>query len=153
MAPRRGPETVWSAAAGTRPPAPRRDYEALRRRWRVLDRDRLRCTRIGVIDGYAIDRLDLMGAAPAPVRLLLSPGTHGDEPAGPEAVVAFLQEQAAALAGCSVPVVIGISCNPNSFARDARILVDGGYSLVEITPVDQFPWSGHLELVAQFRKN
>ena len=60
--------------------------------------------------------------------------------------------QAQALAESKVPRVIAVSCNPNSFARDARILVEGGYSLEEITPLDQFPWSGHLELVASFSR-
>ena len=62
------------------------------------------------------------------------------------------REQARELAKSGVPTVIADSCNPNSFARDARILVDGGYRLIEVTPVDQFPWSGHLELVAQFSR-
>jgi 23S rRNA (uracil1939-C5)-methyltransferase len=62
------------------------------------------------------------------------------------------REQAERIAGSAVPAVVAVSCNPNSFARDARILVDGGYSLMEVTPVDQFPWSGHLELVASFRR-
>ena len=41
--------------------------------------------------------------------------------------------------------------HPNTFARDARILVDGGYDLVEVRPLDQFIWSGHVELVALFQ--
>ena len=60
--------------------------------------------------------------------------------------------QAQELAASKVPVIVAVSCNPNSFARDARILVNGGYRLEEITPVDQFPWSGHLELVAEFAR-
>ncbi|MGF1611246.1 MAG: class I SAM-dependent RNA methyltransferase [Kiloniellales bacterium] len=60
--------------------------------------------------------------------------------------------QAAELAAASVGRVVAVSCNPNSFARDARTLVDGGFTLVEATPLDQFPWSGHLELVALFRR-
>lgn len=56
------------------------------------------------------------------------------------------------LAQSTIPVVVAVSCNPATFARDARTLVDGGYELVEATPVDQFPWSGHLELVALFRR-
>ncbi|RMF14186.1 MAG: class I SAM-dependent RNA methyltransferase [Alphaproteobacteria bacterium] len=46
--------------------------------------------------------------------------------------------------------IIAISCNPNTFARDARILIDKGWQLVEIRPVDQFLWSPHLELAALF---
>ncbi len=62
------------------------------------------------------------------------------------------REQAAEIAASDVPVVIAVSCNPTTFARDARTLVDGGYRLTEATPIDQFPWSGHLELVAVFRR-
>lgn len=62
------------------------------------------------------------------------------------------REQAAEIARSSVPAAVAVSCNPKTFARDARILVDGGFTLVEVTPVDQFPWTGHLELVAKFRR-
>ncbi|MFL2935036.1 MAG: class I SAM-dependent RNA methyltransferase [Thalassobaculaceae bacterium] len=46
--------------------------------------------------------------------------------------------------------VVAVSCNPNTFARDSKILVDGGYELKKITPIDQFLWSPHVELVAEF---
>lgn len=62
------------------------------------------------------------------------------------------REQATYLAASSVPVVVAVSCNPASFARDARVLVDGGYTLARVVPVDQFLWTGHLELVATFTK-
>lgn len=62
------------------------------------------------------------------------------------------REQAAEIAASDVPTVIAVSCNPTTFARDARILVDGGYRLKSATPIDQFPWSGHLELVAVFQR-
>jgi 23S rRNA (uracil1939-C5)-methyltransferase len=48
--------------------------------------------------------------------------------------------------------VVAVSCNPASFARDARILVDGGFELKELVAVDQFVWSAHVEVVAQFRR-
>ncbi len=60
--------------------------------------------------------------------------------------------QSEALAASSVDRVIFLSCNPNTFARDARILVDGGYQLLEIRPVDQFLWSSHIELAALFQR-
>ncbi|MDJ0893755.1 MAG: 23S rRNA (uracil(1939)-C(5))-methyltransferase RlmD [Alphaproteobacteria bacterium] len=60
--------------------------------------------------------------------------------------------QAQEIASSTVPTVVAISCNPATFARDARILVDGGYRLVRIQPVDQFLWSHHLELAALFRR-
>lgn len=62
------------------------------------------------------------------------------------------KEQAEQIAASAVPTVVAVSCNPASFARDARLLVDGGYRLDWIQPVDQFPWAAHLELVARFSR-
>jgi 23S rRNA (uracil1939-C5)-methyltransferase len=62
------------------------------------------------------------------------------------------QAQARALAESKVPVVVAVSCNPATFARDARLLVDGGYRLVAVTPVDQFRYSAHVEIVARFAR-
>ncbi len=56
------------------------------------------------------------------------------------------------LAQADVPLVIAVSCNPGTFARDARILVDGGYQLAWVKPLDQFVWSSEVELVASFTK-
>lgn len=61
------------------------------------------------------------------------------------------EAQAHELARSAVPLVVGVSCNPQTFARDARILLDGGYGLDGVTPVDQFRHSPHVELVAVFR--
>jgi 23S rRNA (uracil1939-C5)-methyltransferase len=63
------------------------------------------------------------------------------------------EAQARALAASAVPVIIAVSCNPMTFARDARILVDGGYRLTRVTPVDQFRYSSHVELVARFERS
>lgn len=54
------------------------------------------------------------------------------------------------LARSEVPRVIYASCDPGSFARDARVLQDGGYRLEKLMPIDQFLWSPHLELIALF---
>ena len=62
------------------------------------------------------------------------------------------EAQARMLAAASVPIIVAVSCNPTTFARDARILVDGGYRLTRVTPVDQFLYSAHVELVAAFRR-
>lgn len=61
--------------------------------------------------------------------------------------------QARMLAESRVPIVVGVSCNPVTFARDARTLVDGGYRLHEATPIDQFLWSPHVEIVGYFTKS
>ena len=60
------------------------------------------------------------------------------------------EAQARALATSQVPRLVAVSCNAATFARDARILVDGGYRLTQVTPVDQFLYSAHVELVARF---
>lgn len=60
------------------------------------------------------------------------------------------QAQAQQLAASKVPVVVAVSCNAATFARDARILIDGGYRVEAVTPVDQFRYSPHVELVARF---
>jgi 23S rRNA (uracil1939-C5)-methyltransferase len=62
------------------------------------------------------------------------------------------QAQAEQLAASAVPTVVAVSCSPASFARDARLLVGGGYRLERVVPVDQFLYSAHVELVAVFRK-
>ena len=56
--------------------------------------------------------------------------------------------QAEAIAKSRVPKVVAVSCNPGTLARDLRILVDGGYRIVRIVPVDQFLFSPHIEVVA-----
>ncbi len=56
------------------------------------------------------------------------------------------------LAVSAVPRIVAVSCNPATFARDAATLANGGYHLHSVTPVDQFPWSRHLELVAVFSR-
>lgn len=59
-------------------------------------------------------------------------------------------EQTQEIARSGVARVAAISCNPTTFARDARILVDAGFRLEQVLPVDQFLWSPHVELAARF---
>jgi 23S rRNA (uracil1939-C5)-methyltransferase len=60
--------------------------------------------------------------------------------------------QAETLAKSQVPTVVMVSCNPATLARDCRILVDGGYSLGPVMPIDQFLWSAHVEAVVVARR-
>jgi 23S rRNA (uracil1939-C5)-methyltransferase len=60
--------------------------------------------------------------------------------------------QAEALAKSRVPTVIAVSCNPATLARDARALVDGGYRIDSVGPIDQFLYSAHVEVVATFHR-
>jgi len=60
--------------------------------------------------------------------------------------------QSKMLAESTVLRIVAVSCNPATFARDARVLVDGGYTLAHVAPVDSFIWSPHLELVARFER-
>src|SRR5690348_15288800 len=62
------------------------------------------------------------------------------------------QAQAQELAKSVVPVVVAVSCDADTFARDAKILIDGGYKLEAVTPVDQFRYSPHVEIVAKFAR-
>jgi len=62
------------------------------------------------------------------------------------------EAQARELVKSSVPVVVAVSCDAATFARDARILIDGGYKLAGVTPVDQFRYSFHVEIVARFER-
>lgn len=62
------------------------------------------------------------------------------------------QAQSLQLAASKVALVIAVSCNAATFARDARVLVDGGYRIETVTPVDQFRHTAHVELVAKFSR-
>lgn len=61
-------------------------------------------------------------------------------------------DQVKMIARSDVKQVTYVSCNPASFARDARVLVDAGFALDGVTTVDQFLWSPHMELVGVFRR-
>jgi 23S rRNA (uracil1939-C5)-methyltransferase len=62
------------------------------------------------------------------------------------------QAQARALGASAVPLIVAVSCNPATFARDAAELIRGGYRLAEVTPVDQFRYSPHVEIVARLAR-
>ncbi|MGE3366128.1 MAG: class I SAM-dependent RNA methyltransferase [Rhizobiaceae bacterium] len=62
------------------------------------------------------------------------------------------EDQSKQLARSEVPFVAAVSCNPTTLARDLRLLLDGGYRLTGVTPIDQFLWSPHVEAVALLEK-
>ena len=98
-----------------------------------------------------------LGAIRCEQRDLVRRPLSRDEISGFDAVIfdpprSGAAEQAAEVARSQVPIVIGVSCNAQTFARDAKLLVDGGYMLQRVTPVDQFRHSAHVELVGVFRR-
>jgi 23S rRNA (uracil1939-C5)-methyltransferase len=119
----------------------------------------------GAVDAYesvgsAIRALD-QAKGPRPLRairrdLFVNP-LRRDEANRYDAIVfdpprAGAEAQVRNLASSKAPLLVGVSCNPATFARDARILVDGGYWLDSVRVIDQFTWSHHVELVAAFTK-
>ncbi len=62
------------------------------------------------------------------------------------------EAQARQLAKSKIKTVVAVSCNPLTLARDAEVLLGGGYRLQSITPIDQFKWTSHVETVAVFGK-
>ena len=92
----------------------------------------------------SIETRDLFRRPLEPDELLIFTGAVIDPPrAGAEA-------QTATLAASKIPVIAAVSCNPVTFARDARALAAAGYRLDWVQVVDQFRWSTHVELVARF---
>lgn len=97
----------------------------------------------GFVDGHVRDlaRRPLLAAELAPYDgLILDPPRSG------------AATQAAMLAEAGPDRVVYLSCAPAAFARDARTLIDGGYRLVEVMPIDQFRWTPHLEAAAYFER-
>jgi 23S rRNA (uracil1939-C5)-methyltransferase len=91
----------------------------------------------------SVETRDLFRRPLEPDELLTFSGAVIDPPrAGADA-------QTATLAASRIPVIAAVSCNPVTFARDARTLTDKGYRLTSVQVVDQFRWSTHIELVAR----
>lgn len=117
-------------------------YEASRPAVQALQAAQLEKTRHGI---KAIHR-DLF-RRPVSVADLNTYDTVVLDPPRPGA-----KEQCATLAQSKCKQVLYVSCNSNSFARDAKILVEGGYTLEAVQPVGQFLWSTHVELAAHFTR-
>ena len=90
----------------------------------------------------SIERRDLFRRPMQPLDLKNFDGLCFDPPR------AGAEQQCRELAKSKVQKIAAVSCNPTTLARDLRILVDGGYRLKSVTPIDQFLWSSHVEAVA-----
>jgi len=62
------------------------------------------------------------------------------------------QAQAGELAKGDIATIIAVSCNASTFARDAKLLTEAGYRITALTPVDQFRYSAHVEVVARLQR-
>ena len=93
-----------------------------------------------------VRKRDLFRNPLAPVELDRFEAVVFDPPA------AGAKAQAEAIAGSKVPKVVAVSCNPATLARDAEILLKGGYRLIRVLPVDQFLFSAEIEVVATFER-
>lgn len=91
---------------------------------------------VDVRAGKVEDVLPLLDAAPD--AILLDPPRPGCAPAVLDAIAKFRPA-----------VVVYVSCNPSTLARDLRVLVDSGYQLDSVTPLDMFPQTGHIECVSR----
>ena len=127
----------------------------LARRHRVLalDADRAAIDALAQASARAPDRRPIA----AERRDLFQRPLQREELDGFEGVLfdpprAGAEAQARALAASAVPVVVAVSCNAETFARDARLLAEGGYRLRLATPIDQFLYSPHVEIVGVFER-
>lgn len=91
-------------------------------------------------------RRDLFGDPLSPLELNAFDAVVFDPPRAGAAA------QAGALARSKVKTIVAVSCNPATLARDVRALIDGGYRLEALTPIDQFIFSAHVEAVAVLRR-
>lgn len=96
--------------------------------------------------GTAVEHRDLYRRPLDPSELQRFDGVVLDPPR------AGAEQQVRQLAGSAVGRIAFVSCNPGTFARDARLLADGGYTLDWVRPVGQFRWSTHIELAAAFSR-
>ena len=128
----------------------------------------LRMAEVATVDAFDLDEAALQALAKAARvnglrRVAVSPRDLFRRPLGPleveryDAVVfdpprAGAEKQALVLSASPVPLVVAVSCNAQTFARDAAILCAGGYEIARVEPVDQFRHTPHVEIVAGFRR-
>jgi 23S rRNA (uracil1939-C5)-methyltransferase len=98
------------------------------------------------LKALTVRKRDLFRNPMAPIELNPFGAVVFDPPAG------GAKAQVDMIAQAKVPKVAAVSCNPATLARDARVLIDGGYSLTRVQPVDQFLFSAEIEVVATFER-
>ena len=86
-------------------------------------------------------------------RPLLTPELNAFDAVVLDPPRAGAEAQVTQLATSKVPLVVSVSCDAATFARDAAILMSGGYRLERVIPVDQFKHSPHLEVVGILRRD
>jgi len=128
----------------------------------------LRMAEFATVDAFDLEEAALSALAKAACvkglrQVAVSPRDLFRRPLGPleveryDAVVfdpprAGAEKQALVLSASAVPLVVAVSCNAQTFARDAAILCAGGYEIARVEPVDQFRHTPHVEIVAGFRR-
>jgi 23S rRNA (uracil1939-C5)-methyltransferase len=100
----------------------------------------------GALKRVTVERRDLLRAPLAPLELKRFDAVAFDPP---RSGARFQAEQ---IAASRAEKAVAISCDPVAFARDAKILIGGGFKLTRVTPVDQFRWSPHVEIVGAFAR-
>ncbi len=128
----------------------------------------LRMAEFATIDAFDLEEAALQALAKAARvkglrQVAVSPRDLFRRPLGPQEVERYdavvfdppragAEKQALVLSASAVPLVVAVSCNAQTFARDAAILCAGGYEIARVEPVDQFRHTPHVEIVAGFRR-
>ncbi len=102
--------------------------------------------RAGVLKGVSVLRRDLLRNPLSALEMKRFDGVAFDPPRSGARL------QAEQIAKSKARKVAAISCDPATFARDAKVLLDEGFDMVRVTPVDQFRWSPHIEIVGAFER-
>jgi 23S rRNA (uracil1939-C5)-methyltransferase len=101
---------------------------------------------IGGLRGVSVERRDLLRAPLAALELKRFDAVVFDPPR------AGARQQAEQIGASRATRVVAVSCDPATFARDVRVLVDAGFSLTQVTPIDQFRFTPHVEVIGVLQR-